>query len=549
MTRLLLALVMLAAPIPTEAAHAVPQTGTLAATASAISGIAPSPVPKPAARAAAPPTVFETVTVNPARDTLVLTWSGSKPRWRLRRAAPELVHVDLDGKLAPGYTLIRSQTGSPIMRTLAVQVTDKRSRVAMRVMPGMRMVARLDGKRLIVTFDRRALQEFWKIYRSSTFRVGVPDVRPDGTLVVPVRSPLEPTVRVVHADAANAWAEIPADGPIPAKVQQPTTDTLYPYGPYNHLRLGQERWGTVRLTMGLRDGRSFRTVVNRVGVHSWTVVITRTQDVMATPEATPSPASTATADTLPATPSPAPVTAAPTADCPCACPATASAPVAEDPDWDPISRVMGSLGRTGLNENYPEGGVSEAVVRDITTLSLYGRHAMAPWWSLEGDLRVFEDYTLVDRLIPDSTHKRTDVQAQGAALWDLQQGMFRESIGLGYGLRYLTVTHSLTPIAKDFLFSDMQLFQGPFLRGDLSVRPFRPLRLYARGLYQPMTAVLVDPLVDGLPDVRRAYGEVGIEWLQDRWVFRLFQNWNHMWRGTTPFQQLDAAGISAGIRY
>ncbi|MEB3237346.1 MAG: hypothetical protein VKO64_06955 [Candidatus Sericytochromatia bacterium] len=524
----------LTSPTP-QAQTPAPEPSVSVASGSVVASA--TPLPSAAIRAA---TVYESISLNPARDTATLIWTGAKPKWRLRRVAPDSVILDLEGSLTPGHVLIRSQTGSPIMKALAVQLSAKRSRVVMRVVPDMRMIARVQGKSLIVTFDRRALERFWKIYHQSTFRVGLPKVLPDGTLQVPVRSPLEPTVRVAHERPLHAWVEIPADGPIPAKAQQPTTDKLLPTGPYERLKMGQERWGTVRLTMGLRDPRSFQTVVRKSG-KIWLVEISRTADRLPDAMATPSEPVPPTAAEPARTPE--------ASGCACTCPPGSSASISPDVDWDPLSRTLGTLGRTGLFENYPEGGVADAAVRDINTFGFYARHAMAPWWSLEADVRAFETFTIADRLIPNSTHTRNDYSVQGAMLWDLQQGPVRESIGAGYGLRYITVTHSLTPIAKDFLFSDMQVFQGPFIRGDLSVRPWGPLRLYARGLVQPYTFVLVDPLVDGLPDVRRASGELGLEWMRDQYVLRLFQSWDHMWRGSVPFQQLNAAGISAGIRY
>ena len=247
------------------------------------------------------------------------------------------------------------------------------------------------------------------------------------------------------------------------------------------------------------------------------------------------------------TPLPEPTPAPPVTPAPVVSPSPS--PVPEEPDWDPISRLLLNGARTGLAENYPEGGVVDVAVKDINTLSLYSRHEMSPGWSLEGEFRGFETYTVVDRLLPTSTHTRQDFALQGASMWDFQQGMFRESVGLGYGVRYLTAVHSLVPIAKDFLFSDSQLFQGPVLRADLSVRPLRPLRLYVQGHLQPLTFVLVDPLVDGLPDVRRARVDIGAEFTHDRVVLRVWQTWDRSWRTVIPFQSLAAFGVSAGIRY
>jgi hypothetical protein len=418
--------------------------------------------------------------------------------------------------------------------------------------------------------NRAALKAYWETYRRNIFKVGRPRVRDDGTLTVPVSSPLMPRVRADLKDPRHPWYELPLDGHVPAQLRTPTLLHAFTDGPLRALKLAKVRWGTVRLTLSPRGDRTFehRVVKSKFG---WLVefrplalprpVASPTPvPVSASPSPRPQPIpSPSPAGPEPVDPAPVPtpvVTPEPVVEPtpePSPSPAVEATPspaiVGEEPDWDPLSRLLLTGARTGLYESYPDGGVVDATVKDINTLALYARHEMTPGWSLEGEFRGFETYTVVDRLLPGSTHTRNDFSVQGASMWDFQQGMFRESVGLGYGFRYLTARHSLEPIAKDFLFSDLQLFQGPVLRADLSVRPWRPLRLYVQGHLQPLTFVLVDPLVDGLPDVRRARLDLGAEFMMDRYVLRVWQTWDQSWRTSTPFQSLAAFGVSAGIRY
>lgn len=514
-------------------------------------GPAPVPATAPAAHVA---TILSPFKIGPARDVVTMTFTGPTPKWTLRRVDPDHVHLTLDARLRQGYQLERTQTGSPFLRVMAVELPHGKSRLSFKTMRGMRVVASKIGNTIRITFDKRSLLDFWHIYRQSIFRVGRPVLWADGTLVLPVLSPLEPSVRVVTETPDLAWVEVPFDGSIPARLRIPTYRQTFATGPYTDIRLAKERWGTVRLSMGLRDRRSFETRVVRMP-QGWQIQIRRRATPFDLPEG-PLP-STSPSPRPDPTPTPAPSPEPTPVPCPCGTPSILPTPCpsptpevhVEDPDWDPLSRLMLGLGRTGMTESYPEGGVVDVAVNDITTLALHARHAMGPTWSLEGDLRVFERYTIIDRLLASSTHARTDLALQGAALWDLQQGPFRESLGLGYGFRYLTAEHSLTPIAKDFLFSDLQLFQGPFIRADLSIRPWRPVRAYLRTHLQPATLVLVDPLVDGVPDVRRAAAEIGLEYMKDQYVLRIWQVWDHSWRGSLPFQQLTGTGVSAGLRY
>ena len=389
--------------------------------------------------------------------------------------------------------------------------------------------------------------------RTGVFRAGRPRFREPDTLIWPIRSPVQPHLResfrksftgpaaTIPSRGAGHRAsfDLPRGGPVPAKMLTPTLWQAFPAGPLESLHLTRIRQGTVRLSLTPRGSIAFEHHVNATK-GGWQIEfrpLARPPGVMveARPETVATsrfePSSLGMEGGLPA-----------------------GALLELDPllpaqNGDPTSQLMLGFSRSGLAEHFPAGGVDDVSVTDIETLFLQGRHELTSGWSIEGEFRGFAPYTVVDRLLPASTHTRQDIAVDAASMWDFRQGSWQESVGLGYGFRHVSARHSLLPIAKDFVFSDSQLFQGPVLRADLSVRPWQPVRLYVQGHLQHLTFVLLDPLVDGLPGVRRARVDIGAEFMHDRYVVRVWQTWDQSWRTTTPFQTLAAFGVSAGIRY
>ncbi|MEB3188421.1 MAG: hypothetical protein VKP72_13385 [bacterium] len=414
--------------------------------------------------------------------------------------------------------------------------------------------------------------------RPGVFRAGRPRFREPETLIWPIRSPMQPHLRESRESPAGPAATIPSrgarhrasfdlprGGPVPARMLTPTLWQAFVEGPLESLHLTPVRRGTVRLSLTPRGPFTFehhaiatkggwqiefRPVARLPGPTAEdrpeTVSISRVGQSSLVAEGNMPSRSVLDLDSF-VTPQAVMAAAASTGSPLSARDAATSGDGTED--GEPGSHLLLGISRTGLAEDFPAGGVDDVAVQEIDTLSLQVRHQLTPGWSIEGEFRGLETYTVVDRLLPSSTHTRQDIALQGASMWDFRQGAWQESVGLGYGIRYVSARHSLVPIVKDFVFSDSQLFQGPLLRADLSVRPWQSLRLYVQGHLQPLTFVLVDPLVDGLPDVRRARVDIGAEITHDRVVLRVWQTWERSWQTVIPFQSLAAFGVSAGIRY
>ena len=177
----------------------------------------------------------------------------------------------------------------------------------------------------------------------------------------------------------------------------------------------------------------------------------------------------------------------------------------------PDAALALELGAVFLSESLAAGALDIGPVL-VPAVRLTGRVAMGPGCELSGHLRYLE-YTLVDRVAPDSRHHRDDFSFGAQATYELPIVRVRPWVGAGYDVRFVSVASNVAPpLSQPVLFSPAQLYHGPRLAAGWR-GPLRPgWRLDLEGGFRPYLFAAGDLAVSSLAPLYGYDAAAGLTW-------------------------------------
>lgn len=213
------------------------------------------------------------------------------------------------------------------------------------------------------------------------------------------------------------------------------------------------------------------------------------------------------------------------------------------------SQIDVGYARLDLQEHYTEGG-SETSVPGNDVFRLAWRQDWNETWGTTLHLQRWGTYLLEDGLVPGSTHARTETWASLTADRKLDYWATHHHLSVGYQGRMVQVVNSFAAPTPLYLFSERQVFHGPFV-GDRISLPLlgKALSLFADVSASPYTFSALDPGVQTLGSMFWFAGDLGLELTMGRAVGRLSYRYETLRRFDGQFQDISGPALALGHRF
>ncbi len=206
-----------------------------------------------------------------------------------------------------------------------------------------------------------------------------------------------------------------------------------------------------------------------------------------------------------------------------------------------------TLENATLREDYPEGG-SSTTLGGITGLSMTWVQPIRPDWEVWLGVRFWEDYSILDAVLPGSLHRRTEYWFTSGAEHQREVLGLTHRLSAGYLTRIVQVSNTFAAPRPSYIFSGNQVFHGPVLGDRLSIPVWNCLSLIGGFSLYPLTWLVLEP---GVPDPGLLYGFGGHVGFSSEWgpaLGALSYRAETFRRGGSPFQDIAALEVSFAVR-